>query len=235
MNAKVCVATLMGLAALSISVTGQASAESIDIFTLQQEIEKTDDVFVTGFVNIKSSYIPVRLEVYDPNDNLIFIPDVNVNDDGQFRWLFHPPLGKFDTTGTYTIIASHEELSDTATIQFTVIEDTGINNAWLEDIKTKNFDNSERTNTFSGDIVQDNTIANAENLPQGGNSENDQKTSTEQIVKSENTSNQTNVPSAESPVIITAVALVIAGIVSGIVIWMRATYQKQAIERQVKY
>ncbi|NIP62055.1 MAG: hypothetical protein GWN01_14885, partial [Nitrosopumilaceae archaeon] len=94
----------------------------IEIFTLNSQISTTDDILVTGFVNAESSYKPVILEVYDPNGDLLYRPDVYFNDNGQFSWLFHPPLGKFDLTGTYTIIASHEEVSETAKLQFTVNE-----------------------------------------------------------------------------------------------------------------
>ena len=95
--------------------------ESIEIFTLNTEIEPTEDVFVTGFVNTETFYMPVNLEVYDPNGKLLFNPTINFNDDGQFSWLFHPPLGKYDVIGIYKIIASHKDIPDQDEIQFTVI------------------------------------------------------------------------------------------------------------------
>ena len=95
---------------------------SIDIFSLNNEITPTEDVLVTGFVNTKSFYKPVKLEVYDPNGELIFNPSINFNEDGHFSWLFHPPLGEYAVTGTYEIIASHEDISETDKIQFTVVK-----------------------------------------------------------------------------------------------------------------
>ena len=94
----------------------------IDIFSLNTEITSTESVLVTGFVSTESFYKPVKLEVYDPNGDLIYSPTINFNEDGHFSWLFHPPLGKYSTAGTYEIIASHEEISETDKIQFTVIE-----------------------------------------------------------------------------------------------------------------
>lgn len=94
----------------------------IEIFSLNTEVTSTESVLVTGFVSTESFYKPVKLEVYDPNGDLVYSPTINFNEDGHFSWLFHPPLGRYTTTGTYEIIASHEEISETARIEFTVIE-----------------------------------------------------------------------------------------------------------------
>nr|NIP62904.1 hypothetical protein [Nitrosopumilaceae archaeon]NIU01245.1 hypothetical protein [Nitrosopumilaceae archaeon]NIU89037.1 hypothetical protein [Nitrosopumilaceae archaeon]NIX61847.1 hypothetical protein [Nitrosopumilaceae archaeon] len=111
------------LTTASIAIIDTAHAENkIGIFTLNSQISTTDNILVTGFINVESSYKPVILEVYDPNGDLLYRPDVYFNDNGQFSWLFHPPLGKFDLIGTYTIIASHEDISETAELKFTVNE-----------------------------------------------------------------------------------------------------------------
>lgn len=244
MNAKICATTMIGMSLILASMIGSANAESIGIHTLQQEIDKTESILVTGFVNAESFYIPVKLEMYDSDNNLIFSPDVRVDDDGQFRWLFHPPLGMYDTTGTYTIIASHEELSETATIQFTVVEKASVSNAWLEDIKVKTSSNEEPSNTFSEKTTQsnieasDNRVASStenSNVVQKSETSNDglvaQKSPVEQIIQPTNTPNQQNIIDAESPVVMTAIALSIAGIVSGVVIWTRTTYMKPTIKK----
>ena len=96
---------------------------SIEIFTLDKEIGPTEDIFVTGFVSAESEYKPVELQVIDPNGNLLYNPSVHFNENGQFRWLIHPPLGKFDLEGTYTIIALHEEVSETFQLQVEVIQE----------------------------------------------------------------------------------------------------------------
>ena len=98
------------------------ATNSIEIYSLNSEISPVDSIFVSGFVSVDSFYKPVRLEVYDPNGEILYNPYVNFNEDGQFNWLFHPPQGKFDATGTYTIIASHENVAETSQIQFNVIE-----------------------------------------------------------------------------------------------------------------
>ncbi|MGD2106042.1 MAG: hypothetical protein PVH93_00375 [Nitrosopumilaceae archaeon] len=124
---------------------------AIDIFSLNKEITPTDSVLVTGFVSTDSFYKPVKLEVYDPNGDLIYSPTVNFNEDGHFSWLFHPPLGKYSTAGTYEIIASHEEISETDKIQFTVIESN-------EDPLDPNFKRESSVNSavFLGSLEQTN-------------------------------------------------------------------------------
>ena len=125
--------------------------EVIDIFSLNKEITSTESVLVTGFVSTESFYKPVKLKVYDPNGDLIYSPTVNFNEDGHFSWLFHPPLGKYSTAGTYEIIASHEEISETDKIQFTVIESN-------EDPLNTNFklESSVNSAVFLGSMEQTN-------------------------------------------------------------------------------
>lgn len=243
MNTKICAAILIGVSWIMTPMIDFANAEeSIGIFSLQSEIDETESIFVNGFVNAESSHIPVRLEIYDPNDNLIFRPDVTTNDEGQFGWLFHPPLGKFSTTGTYTIIASHEELEETSTIQFTVIESTNITNPWLENIRDgTNANEAEQPNTFSGTIVQNDAGSNI-NEPSIQKENTNvvqkeiatktdlQKSPVQEMMESVETTGQQN-ESEELPMIVTTIALAIAGIVSGVVLWMRATYLKPTIQK----
>lgn len=99
------------------------ATNSIEIYSLNSEISPFDNIFVSGFVSVDSFYKPIRLEVYDPNGEILYSPYVNFNEDGRFNWLFHPPQGKFDVPGTYTIIASHEDVGETSQIQFNVIEE----------------------------------------------------------------------------------------------------------------
>lgn len=235
---------LIGVSLIMISTIDFASAEeSIRIFSLQSEIDKTESIFVDGFVNVESSHIPVRLEVYDPNGNLVFRPDVATNDEGEFSWLFHPPLGKFSTTGTYTIIASHEELKETSTIQFTVIEDASITNPWLENIKDETSVNEfDQSNTFSGTIVQNDAGSNMDepsiqrentNVVQKDTATKTdvQKSPIQEVMESVETTGQQNESEEGLPIITTTIALAIAGIVSGVVLWMRATYLKPTIQK----
>lgn len=217
MNAKICAIMLIGLSIMTISMISSANATSIGIFTLQPQISKTDDILVTGFVDAESSYIPVKLQVYDPNGNLIFRPDVSVNKNGQFSWLFHPPFGIFDTIGTYTVIASHKELDETATIQFTVVEDTNLNNNRLENTRIEsNFDDSKQPDT-----IQKHETINA----------NVQKDPSQQTIELSDASNKQDVQNTESPIMAIMVAISIAGVASGIVIWIRSAYSKPIIQK----
>jgi hypothetical protein len=233
MNVKTPTIMLIGALLMITSMIDFASAEeSIGIFSLQSEIDRTDSVFVSGFANAESPYIPVRLEVYDPNGNLIFRPDVATDDEGQFGWLFHPPLGKFSTTGTYTIIASHEELEETSTIQFTVVENTNIDNPWLANIKGETtLKGVEQSNAFSGTITQNDagTIAEEPSIQEESVAKTDiQKSPSQELMKS---AEQQDESENELPIITTTIALAIAGIVSGVVLWMRATYLKPTIQK----
>jgi hypothetical protein len=244
MNAKICTAILIGTSLMITSMINFASAEeSIGIFLLQSEIDKTDSIFVNGFVNVELSHIPVRLEVYDPNNDLIFRPGVATNDEGQFGWLFHPPLGKFSTTGTYTVIASHEELEETATTQFTVIEDTSIANPRLENIKDGNsVSESEQSNIFSGTVVQNDAGSNTDE-PSIQRENTDvsqeetaiktdvQKGPIQEMMESIETAGQHNESEEGLFIITTAIAFAIAGIVSGTVLWMRATHLKPTVQK----
>jgi len=176
----------------------------IGIYSLDSQITITDDILVTGFVNAESSYKPVRLQVYDPNGDLLYRPDVYFNGDGQFSWLFHPPLGKFEKTGTYSIVASHEEISETAEIHFTVkdeADDSSVINPMTNSPK-------ENANPNTSESSDQNTLDVQQNPNKSIQISNESKS----IV--------------ESPIFSAVVAIVIIGIIVGVVMWMRNTYEK---------
>lgn len=197
---------LGGILVLSTSSTSTVNAENkIEIFSLDPHISATDDILVTGFVNADSSFKPVRLQVYDPNGELLYRPDVYFNGDGQFSWLFHPPFGKFDVTGTYTVIANHEEISETAKLHFTVNEKT-TNDPMINNISSHN---------PSQDTVSkpDTTIS---------------EDSDKKILEVNNNPIQTNSNKLilESPMFVGILVLIIASILAGVIVWMRKTYEK---------
>ncbi|MEJ2259293.1 MAG: PEFG-CTERM domain-containing protein, partial [Nitrosopumilaceae archaeon] len=68
---------------MSVSSFGEGV---IDIFSLNTEVTSTESVLVTGFVSTESFYKPVKLEVYDPNGDLVYSPKINFNEDGHFSW-----------------------------------------------------------------------------------------------------------------------------------------------------
>lgn len=195
--------SLILISTVSITSIDVAYAEDkIGIFTLNSQISTTDDILVTGFVNVDSSYKPVRLEVYDPNGDLLYRPDVYFNDNGQFSWLFHPPLGKFDLTGTYTVIASHQEISETDELKFTV------NERLVERTLASSIAYSNPTDTKSkSESISD-------------ESENNQQ-------QSKNESIQTNSKIiSDSPIFAIYLVVILVGIIIAVVVWMRKTYEK---------
>ena len=179
--------------------------DKIEIFTLNSQISTTDDILVTGFVNAESSYKPVILEVYDPNGDLLYRPDVYFNDIGQFSWLFHPPLGKFDLAGTYTIIASHEEISETAELKFTVNEKI-VERSLASSIAYSNPTGSKSTET--SESTSDKSV-------------NNQQQSINQPIHK----NSSKIIS-DSPIFVTSLVIILVGIITAIVVWMRKTYEK---------
>ncbi len=189
-----------------IASTDIAYAENkIEIFTLNKQISTTDDILVTGFINAESSYKPVTLKVYDPNGYLLYRPDVYFDDNGQFSWLFHPPLGKFDLTGTYTIIASHEEISETTELKFTVNEKI-VERSLTSSIAYNNPTNSKPTDTSESTSDK---------------SENNQQQSKNQLIQK----NSSKIIS-DSPIFITILVLTLIGTIIAIIIWIRKTYEK---------
>lgn len=187
----------------------------IDIFSLNTEITSTESVFVTGFVSVESFYKPVKLEVYDPNGDLVYSPTINVNENGQFSWLFHPPLGKYSTIGTYEIIASHEEISQTDKIQFTVIE----SNEDDLDPLNPNYKKESSVNSVSLGSLE---------LANGKSKIKDQviavKTSNSDLDESKNNEIEEFLKSNELGYVIPITIAVLIGIV---VTWMRVTCDEQ--------
>jgi hypothetical protein len=189
---------------------------TIGIFSLNTEITTTESVFVTGFVSVESFYNPVNLEVYDPNGDLVFSPTINFNDDGQFSWLFHPPLGEYTITGTYEIIASHEDVYSTDTVHFTVIESNenslhvlNQNNKDVSIVKSGGFLNSLQPTKVSSNIKEQGITV---------------KTSDSQPGENKNPEIVEFLESNELSYVIPITIALLAGIV---VTWMRVTYDKQ--------
>ncbi|MGD8707696.1 MAG: hypothetical protein PVI88_03320 [Nitrosopumilaceae archaeon] len=191
---------------MSVSSFGEGV---IDIFSLNTEITSTESVLVTGFVSSESFFKPVKLEVYDPNGDLIYSPTINFDEDGHFSWLFHPPLGKYSTTGTYEIIASHEEISETDKIQFTVIESN-------KDPLNPNFkrDSSVNSAVFFGSLEQKNDESKIKEQTITV------KTSNSDLAESKNNEIVEFLKSNELGYVIPITIAVLTGIV---VTWMRVT------------
>ncbi len=112
--------TVLALLAISFIPLSSAFAEgTIELNSNQDNIQPTDAILVYGTVTGVTDYIPVKLTVIAPDGETIFSPEVQFDDNGEFKRLIHPPLPSFKI-GTYTVFANHEDLDDSARIQFTV-------------------------------------------------------------------------------------------------------------------
>ncbi|MDX1596040.1 MAG: hypothetical protein R3327_03785 [Nitrosopumilaceae archaeon] len=198
---------VLGIIAVSSLIGTAYAQEKIGIFTLNSEITITEDILVTGFVDVNADYKPVRLEVYDPNGELIYRPDVYFNDKGEFSWLFHPPLGKFDSVGTYTIIASHEDLSESSKLQF-VVKEKSVANPLTKNISDKNKSNSESDESTEPIRIIE--------------SKNEQKLSNNSV---EQTDDRTKIIS-DSPLFVMSLGIVSVAAIVGIIIWVKQSYKR---------
>jgi len=119
------------LLAISLIPLSNAFAEgSIEIISDQDTIQSTDAVLIYGTVTGVTSFIPIEISVIAPDGEVIFSPKIPFDGNGDFKRLIHPPLPSFKV-GTYTIVASHADLMETAKIEFTVtgeslVKETGV-------------------------------------------------------------------------------------------------------------
>lgn len=100
--------------------TSALAAPSIEIGSYEDTIGPLDSFFVFGKVSDVSIYKPVELKVIDPDGQLVYNPRVTIDGSGNFNKLLAPTLPSFKQ-GTYTVIASHEDITQTAQLTFTVI------------------------------------------------------------------------------------------------------------------
>ncbi len=94
---------------------------SLELFSDQKQINPSDSFLVFGKVLGVNSYSTVNLSVVAPDDEIVYSFNVKSDGEGNFKRLIHPPLPSFKP-GTYTIIASHEQVGNTAHLDFTVID-----------------------------------------------------------------------------------------------------------------
>lgn len=110
--------TLLVLIVMSVPISAFAEP-MIELSSSQSEIKPLDSILVVGKITDASIFKPVTLTVISPDGEVIYAPKLTFDNDGVFKRLIHPPLPSF-RDGTYTIIASHEDIEKTAQIQFTV-------------------------------------------------------------------------------------------------------------------
>lgn len=216
--------SLVGILVLITAITESSYANSISIFTLNSEISSTDDVFVTGFVSTETFYKPVTLEVYDPEGELLYGPKVNFNENGQFSWLFHPPNGKFEKSGHYTIFASHEDVSEMSIIHFTVIDEVSEDSPPIFKLSSADPELNSKGFFESIDFAKTN-----QEIPKS-----DLSVKTSKSAMGEQTNNEVEefLESNEYVFVIPIIIGVIAGIV---VVWMRATCGNPIDQKNPRY
>jgi predicted secreted protein with PEFG-CTERM motif len=106
---------------IAISIPLSAFAESmIELSTSQTNIKPLDSVLVVGKISDISNFKPVKLTVIAPDGEIVYSPDLPIDNNGEFKRLIHPTLPSFKE-GVYTVIASHNDTQKTAQVQFTVI------------------------------------------------------------------------------------------------------------------
>jgi hypothetical protein len=111
---------VLALLVISLIPISSAIAEgTIELNSDQDSIQPTDTILVYGTVSGVTSFIPVKLEIIAPDGEIIFSPLVQFDSDGVFKRLIHPPLPSYKV-GTYTVLASHEDVDNSARIQFVV-------------------------------------------------------------------------------------------------------------------
>ncbi len=112
---------LFALLAVALIPISSAFAEGqIELNSDQDSIMATDSILVYGKITGVTDYVPLKLSVIAPDGEEVFAPEIQFDDSGEFKRLIHPPLPSFKL-GTYTIIASHDEVTESAIVEFTVV------------------------------------------------------------------------------------------------------------------
>lgn len=115
---------VLALLAISLIPISSAYAEgTIQLNSDQDTIQATDTILVYGTITEATDYIPIKLSVIAPDGEVVFTPEIPFDKNGVFKRLIHPPLPSYKI-GTYSIIATHEDVKDSARIQFTVKGDS---------------------------------------------------------------------------------------------------------------
>lgn len=96
----------MAIIVAAASTISPAFAESaIEIQTSQEKINGLDSILITGKITGVTEYKPVKLFVTDPDGFLIFVPEVEIGDRGEFSKLINPPIPSFDV-GVHIVTAT---------------------------------------------------------------------------------------------------------------------------------
>ena len=111
--------SLFMLLTISIISTSAFAESTIELEVSSNEIKALDSIWITGKITEVSEFKPVKLKVIGPDGDLVFAPQVVIEDDGKFKKLLNPPVPSFKA-GTYLVTASHDDSEATASTEFTV-------------------------------------------------------------------------------------------------------------------
>ena len=116
---KKVIPVLLSILVLTIAPASVYAAGSIEISSYENSIRSTDSILVFGKVSGVTKWIPVQLKVTDPEGMVLYTPPIKFDDKGNFKHMIKPPIPSFKT-GTYTVTVSHKDLSQTASLKFSV-------------------------------------------------------------------------------------------------------------------
>ena len=119
------------MSVLVVGISPAFAEKTITMELFETEYNTSGTILIIGNVDTKNTSLPVTLTVYDPNEKMVYKPNVPLDENGQFKWLVKPTLPGFEQ-GMYTIEASHEDVT-TPTIATFHVEESGI----LESVDTQ--------------------------------------------------------------------------------------------------
>lgn len=112
--------SLLMLCTISLVSTLAFADSTIEVQTSEKEIKALESIWITGKITDVAQYKPVKLRVIGPNGEIVFAPQVTIDNSGEFRKLLNPPIPSFKP-GEYIVTASHDDTKSVAQTQFTVI------------------------------------------------------------------------------------------------------------------
>jgi predicted secreted protein with PEFG-CTERM motif len=107
------------LIAISMISTSAFAEPAIELKVSSEEIKALDSIWISGKITDVSQFKPIKLRVIGPDGALVFAPQVEIDDNGEFRKLLNAPIPSF-SEGVHLVTAIHEDIKITAKTQFTV-------------------------------------------------------------------------------------------------------------------
>ena len=158
---------LFVFAAVSLMSVPVFAESTIEIDVSAEKIKALESVMVTGKITGVSDYKPVRLTVMGPDGSLAYAPQVDIEDNGEFKKLLQPTIPSFKQ-GVYTITASHEDTKVTAQAQFVVVSQDLPRNQITIPVEEPTTEEQEPVNT-SGIILSADAVNGSDEITVVGN------------------------------------------------------------------